>query len=170
MLGSRYLSELLAEKKAKNAAIKQREAIEASQRGRRLDAIEAQIKERQRKLAEDQRNLLQQQAQAKAQNLPYEYYLARKRLHVTRKTVNIMFNSSKDRTFNEKVFDLELLQMDHEAQRRQISCVFVLLKRILACVPTLSLAPIEAYPALLTRPGNPVLLTYSELIDAAIIP
>uniref|UniRef100_A0A0D3D9Q9 Uncharacterized protein n=1 Tax=Brassica oleracea var. oleracea TaxID=109376 RepID=A0A0D3D9Q9_BRAOL len=142
-----YLSELLAEKKAKNAAIKQREAIEASQRGRRLDAIEAQIKERQRKLAEDQRNLLQQQAQAKAQNLPYEYYLATKRLHVTRKTVNIMFNSSKDRTFNEKVFDLELLQMDHEAQRRQISCVFVLLKRILACVPTLSLAPIEAYPA-----------------------
>ncbi|WZZ60518.1 hypothetical protein YC2023_060625 [Brassica napus] len=146
-----YLSELLAEKKAKNAAIKQREAIEAFQRGRRLDAIEAQIKERQRKLAEDQRNLLQQQAQAKAQNLPYEYYLARKRLHVTRKTVNIMFNSSKDRTFNEKVFDLELLQMDHEAQRRQISCVFVLLKRILACVPTLSLAPIEAYPAVIFR-------------------
>ncbi|CAN7046496.1 unnamed protein product [Brassica oleracea var. botrytis] len=148
---AKYLSELLAEKKAKNAAIKQREAIEASQRGRRLDAIEAQIKERQRKLAEDQRNLLQQQAQAKAQNLPYEYYLARKRLHVTRKTVNIMFNSSKDRTFNEKVFDLELLQMDHEAQRRQISCVFVLLKRILACVPTLSLAPIEAYPAVIFR-------------------
>ncbi|CAN6909958.1 unnamed protein product, partial [Brassica oleracea] len=151
LCSSRYLSELLAEKKAKNAAIKQREAIEASQRGRRLDAIEAQIKERQRKLAEDQRNLLQQQAQAKAQNLPYEYYLATKRLHVTRKTVNIMFNSSKDRTFNEKVFDLELLQMDHEAQRRQISCVFVLLKRILACVPTLSLAPIEAYPAVIFR-------------------
>ena len=32
------------EKKAKDAAIKQREAIEASQRARRLDAIEAQIK------------------------------------------------------------------------------------------------------------------------------
>ncbi|RID40583.1 hypothetical protein BRARA_J00619 [Brassica rapa] len=74
---------------------------------------------RQRKLAEDQRNLLQQQAQAKAQNLPYEDDLARKRLHT-----------------------------DHEAQRRQISCVFVFLKRILACVPTLSLAPIEAYPVM----------------------
>nr|VDC67717.1 unnamed protein product [Brassica rapa] len=36
--------------------------------------------ERQRKLAEDQRNLLQQQAQAKAQNLRYEDELARKRL------------------------------------------------------------------------------------------
>ncbi|WZZ20460.1 hypothetical protein YC2023_121847 [Brassica napus] len=117
-----YLSELLGEKKAKNAAIKQREALEASQRGRRLDAIEAQIKERQRKLAEDQRNLLQQQAQAKAQNLPYEDDLARKRLHT-----------------------------DHEAQRRQISCVFVFLKRILACVPTLSLAPIEAYPVVIFR-------------------
>ncbi|CAN7065719.1 unnamed protein product, partial [Brassica rapa subsp. trilocularis] len=151
LCSSRYLSELLAEKKAKNAAIKQREALEASQRGRRLDAIEAQIKERQRKLAEDQRNLLQQQAQEKAQNLPYEDDLARKRLHVTRKTVNIMFNSYKDRTFNEKVFDLELLQTDHEAQRRQISCVFVFLKRILACVPTLSLAPIEAYPVVIFR-------------------
>lgn len=32
------------EKKAKEAAIKQREAIEASQRAKRLDAIEAQTK------------------------------------------------------------------------------------------------------------------------------
>jgi predicted Holliday junction resolvase-like endonuclease len=32
------------EKKSKEAAIKQREAIEAAQRARRLDAIEAQIK------------------------------------------------------------------------------------------------------------------------------
>lgn len=32
------------EKKAKDAAIKQREAIEASHRAKRLDAIEAQIK------------------------------------------------------------------------------------------------------------------------------
>lgn len=45
--------------------------------------------ERQRKLAEDQRNLLQQQAQAKAQNLRYEDELARKRLQVRRKTVNL---------------------------------------------------------------------------------
>ncbi|KAH0923183.1 hypothetical protein HID58_023201 [Brassica napus] len=55
--------------------------------------------ERQRKLAEDQRNLLQQQAQAKAQNLRYEDELARKRLQVRYKT---MFNSFKDRTFTDK--------------------------------------------------------------------
>ncbi|KAH0884897.1 hypothetical protein HID58_060993, partial [Brassica napus] len=41
---------------------------------------------------------------------------------------------------------------------------------ILACVPTLSLAPVEADPELLTHPVYPVLLTYPELIDAAVIP
>lgn len=40
------------------------------------------VQERQRKLAEDQRNLVQQQAQAKAQMLRYEDELARKRLQV----------------------------------------------------------------------------------------
>lgn len=38
--------------------------------------------ERQRKLAEEQRNLMQQQAQAKAQMLRYEDELARKRMQV----------------------------------------------------------------------------------------
>lgn len=39
--------------------------------------------ERQQKLAEDQRNLLQKHAQTKAQNLRYEDELARKRQQVT---------------------------------------------------------------------------------------
>ncbi|KAJ9561882.1 hypothetical protein OSB04_007042 [Centaurea solstitialis] len=45
------------------------------------EAIQAQLDiERQRKLAEDQRNLVQQQSQAKAQMLRYEDELARKRM------------------------------------------------------------------------------------------
>lgn len=40
------------------------------------------MQERQRKLAEDQRNLVQQQSQAKAQMLRYEDELARKRMQV----------------------------------------------------------------------------------------
>lgn len=71
--------------------------------------------ERQRKLAEDQRNLLQQQAQAKAQNFRYEDELARKRLQVRYKT---MFNSFKDRTFTDNSLTWNFMQTDHESQRR----------------------------------------------------
>ncbi|KAF2564310.1 hypothetical protein F2Q70_00017083 [Brassica cretica] len=41
---------------------------------------------------------------------------------------------------------------------------------ILACVPTLSLAPVEADPEGNPLNKSPVLLTYPELIDAAVIP
>ena len=40
------------------------------------------LQDRQRKLAEEQRNLIQEQAQAKAQMLRYEDELARKRMQV----------------------------------------------------------------------------------------
>lgn len=47
-----------------------------------LYCIHLCLQERQRKLAEEQRNLVQQQAQAKAQMLRYEDELARKRMQV----------------------------------------------------------------------------------------
>lgn len=47
-----------------------------------LNSIFSQPQERQRKLAEEQRNLIQQQAQAKAQMLRYEDELTRKRMQV----------------------------------------------------------------------------------------
>lgn len=73
------------------------------------------MQERQRKLAEDQRNLVQQQSQAKAQMLRYEDELARKRMQVPLLAyfsilhfTSFLFNelNPKNKTTNVRIFDL----------------------------------------------------------------
>ncbi|CAN6813219.1 unnamed protein product [Brassica oleracea] len=124
----------------------------------RNEAVQAQNDiERQRKLAEDQRNLLQQQAQAKAQNLRYEDELARKRLqtdHEAQRRHNVELVKMQEESSIRKEQARIATEEQIQAQQRQTEKERAELERETIRVKAMAEAEGRAHEAKLTEEQN----------------
>ncbi|CAN7025665.1 unnamed protein product [Brassica oleracea var. botrytis] len=113
--------------------------------------------ERQQKLAEDQRNLLQQQAQAKAQNLRYEDELARKRLqtdHEAQRRHNVELVKMQEESSTRKEQARIATEEQIQAQQRQTEKERAELERETIRVKAMAEAEGRAHEAKLTEEQN----------------
>ncbi|CAH8357737.1 unnamed protein product [Eruca vesicaria subsp. sativa] len=113
--------------------------------------------ERQQKLAEDQRNLLQQQAQAKAQNLRYEDELARKRLqtdHEVQRQHNVELVKMQEESSIRKEKARIATEEQIQAQQRQTEKERAELERETIRVKAMAEAEGRAHEAKLTEDQN----------------
>ncbi|CAN7024310.1 unnamed protein product [Brassica rapa subsp. trilocularis] len=113
--------------------------------------------ERQRKLAEDQRNLLQQQAQAKAQNFRYEDELARKRLqtdHESQRRHNVELVKMQEESSIRKGQARLATEEQIQAQQRQTEKERAALERETIRVKAMAEAEGRAHEAKLTEEQN----------------
>ncbi|KAK9066887.1 hypothetical protein SSX86_014211 [Deinandra increscens subsp. villosa] len=122
------------------------------------EAIQAQLDiERQQKLAEDQRNLVQQQSQAKAQMLRYEDELARKRMQ-TDNEAQRLHNAELARMQEESLIRKEQARRATEeqiqAQQRQTEKERAEIERETIRVKALAEAEGRAHEAKLTEDHN----------------
>ncbi|KAG7584275.1 P-loop containing nucleoside triphosphate hydrolase [Arabidopsis suecica] len=122
------------------------------------EAIQAQKDiERQRKLAEDQRNLVQQQAQAKAQMLRYEDELARKRLQTdneAQRRHNAELVSMQEESSIRKEKARIATEQQIQAQQRQTEKERAELERETIRVKAMAEAEGRAHEAKLTEEQN----------------
>ncbi|KAL5557301.1 hypothetical protein UlMin_039537 [Ulmus minor] len=122
------------------------------------EAIQAQLNiERQRKLAEDQRNILQQQAQAKAQMLRYEDELARKRMqtdHETQRRNNVELVRMQEESSLRKEQARRATEEQIQAQQRQTEKERAEIERETIRVKAMAEAEGRAHEAKLTEDHN----------------
>ncbi|XP_015889974.2 uncharacterized protein LOC107424645 [Ziziphus jujuba] len=122
------------------------------------EAIQAQADiERQRKLAEDQRNLIQQQAQAKAQMQRYEDELARKRMqtdHETQRRHNVELVKMQEESSTRKEQARRATEEQIQAQQRQTEKERAEIERETIRVKAMAEAEGRAYEAKLTEDHN----------------
>ncbi|BBH07929.1 AAA-type ATPase family protein [Prunus dulcis] len=121
-------------------------------------AIQAQSDiERQRKMAEEQRNIVQQQAQAKAQMLRYEDELARKRLqtdHEAQRQHNVELARMQEESSMRKERARQATEEQIQAQQRQTEKERAEIERETIRVKAIAEAEGRAHEAKLTEDHN----------------
>ncbi|XP_022949773.1 ATPase family AAA domain-containing protein 3 [Cucurbita moschata] len=122
------------------------------------EVIQAQADiERQRKLAEEQRNLIQQQAQAKAQMLRYEDELARKRMqtdHEAQRRHNVELVGMQEQSSIRKEQARQVTEEQIQAQQRQTEKERAEIERETIRVKAMAEAEGRAHEAKLTEDHN----------------
>ncbi|KAJ4714396.1 ATPase family AAA domain-containing protein 3 [Melia azedarach] len=122
------------------------------------EAIQAQNDiERQRKLAEEQRNLVQQQAQTKAQMLRYEDELARKRMqsdHEAQRRHNVELVNMQEQSSTRKEQARRSTEEQIQAQQRQTEKERAEIERETIRVKAMAEAEGRAHEAKLTEDHN----------------
>ncbi|KAH7566397.1 hypothetical protein ACOSQ2_023163 [Xanthoceras sorbifolium] len=122
------------------------------------EAIQAQIDiDRQQKLAEEQRNLVQQQAQAKAQILRYEDDLARKRMqtdHEAQRRHNVELAKMQEESSIRKERARQATEEQIQAQKRQTEKERAEIERETIRVKAMAEAEGRAHEAKLTEDHN----------------
>ncbi|KAF6166686.1 hypothetical protein GIB67_005548 [Kingdonia uniflora] len=113
--------------------------------------------ERQRKMAEEQRNLIQQQAQGKAQNARYEDELARKRMQTdneTRRQQNVELVRMQEESSFRKEQAKRATEEQMQAQQRQTEKERAEIERETIRVKAMAEAEARAHEAKLTEGHN----------------
>ncbi|KAG6594823.1 ATPase family AAA domain-containing protein 3, partial [Cucurbita argyrosperma subsp. sororia] len=122
------------------------------------EVIQAQADiDRQRKLAEEQRNLIQQQAQAKAQMLRYEDELARKRMqtdHEAQRRHNVELVGMQEQSSIRKEQARQVTEEQIQAQQRQTEKERAEIERETIRVKAMAEAEGRAHEAKLTEDHN----------------
>ncbi|GAV60029.1 AAA domain-containing protein/DUF3523 domain-containing protein [Cephalotus follicularis] len=136
---------------------KSRQAELAAEKAQ-YQAIQAQVDiDRQRKLAEEQRNMVQQQAQAKAQMLRYEDELARKRMqtdHEIQRKNNVEFVNMQEQSSIRKEQARRATEEQVQAQQLQTEKERAKIERETIRVKALAEAEGRAHEAKLTEDHN----------------